>query len=308
MRFAIFRFLARLNLSKKSVLPNKTEKESSVISEHSSGTEGISLTVAIPTYNRQEYLAELLPELTAQCAAANVYGQRVEVLVVDNASTDSTSEYVVNNFSDHVRYFRNESNIGGDANFIECVKRSLGHYVWLFGDDEIINPNAISTLLDLISKKPALIIAGSSLGESRYFENYSELLRHTLPIDPIFPVQHTLITANVFPREGFNIDVAVARLPTNYGHMYAISEHLKKGKGIFLLGRKESVFTIRDIRAEFHCTPSNLEDKLINLCFYLGKITNNSKLKINVWLFYRAFRIYKLVHSKTIHRLLSGRL
>lgn len=275
--------------------------------ETSEGAKDIALTIAVPTYNRQKYLAELLPDLIAQCEAANVNGQQVEVVVVDNASTDSTSEYVINNFSKRVRYFRNDTNIGADANFIECVKNSSGQYVWLFGDDEVINANGISLLLKLITKKPALIIAGSEFEESMSFEDYSSLLRHVLPFDPIFPVHHTLITANVFPKASFDITVAVERLHTNYGHMYAIAKHLGQGKGVFLMGKKERVFTIRDTRAEFHWTPVNLQNKLLDFCFYLSDLLGIKKLKVNVWLFYRAFRIYKLVHSKKIHRLLAKR-
>lgn len=270
-----------------------------------SNSSEAALTIAIPTYNRQRYLAELLPELVAQCKEANASAPRVEVLVIDNASTDATSAYVTGNFPNDVRYFRNEANIGPDANFIECVKRSSGQYVWLFGDDEIISKNAVASLLELIKQKPALIIAGSDLEESRSFPDYSALLRYALPRDPIFPVHHTLITANVFPKDGFDIEIASERISTSYGHMYAITEHLGTGKRVFLLGKNESAFKTRDVRAEFHWIPVNLENKLVALCGHISDVAGVRRLKFNVWLFYRARRIYKLMHSRTIRRLLS---
>jgi glycosyltransferase involved in cell wall biosynthesis len=273
--------------------------------EISQSYAGIALTIAIPTYNRQKYLLELLPEVISQCKTENAAGPKVEVLIVDNASTDSTPEYVLKNFSDSVRYFRNEENIGPDANFIECVKKASGRYVWLFGDDEIISKNAIKSLLEMIQKKPALIIVGSEFEEPKEFPDYRSLLQYVLPMDPIFPVHHTLITANVFPREAFDVGVALEMISTSYGHMYAISSHLGKGKGFFLLGKNERAFTIRDVRAEFHWIPHNLENKLVTLCFHIGDVVGAPKLKLNVWLFYRARRIYKLIHSKSIHKLLS---
>ena len=278
----------------------------SIVSNGSvSSSADVALTIAIPTYNRQRYLAELLPELVAQCKEANACVPRVEVLVIDNASADSTSAYVTGNFPNDVRYFRNDTNIGPDANFIECVRRSSGHYVWLFGDDEIINKNAVVSLLELIQKRPALIIAGSDFEESRFFPDYSALLRYALPLDPIFPVHHTLITANVFPRDGFDVEIASDRISTSYGHMYAIAEHLETGKGVFLLGKNESAFRTRDVRAEFHWIPVNLENKLVALCAHISDVAGVRRLKFNVWLFYRARRIYKLMHSRTIRRLLS---
>jgi len=49
------------------------------------------LTIAIPTYNRVEYLKELLPELLAQCKPY----PEIEVLVSDNGTTDMAFPYVV---------------------------------------------------------------------------------------------------------------------------------------------------------------------------------------------------------------------
>jgi glycosyltransferase involved in cell wall biosynthesis len=265
----------------------------------------LELTIAIPTYNRQQCLSELLPGLVAQCQSVNAQRTRVEIVVVDNASTDSTSEYVVGQHSQDVRYFRNETNVGGDANFIECLRVSLGRYVWLFGDDEILNEAAISTLLELLRQNPALIIAGSDFSETRSFHDYAALLRYALSFDPIFPVHHTLITANIFPRKSFDMEVAKARISTSYGHMYAISEHLGTGKGILLLGKHESLFRIRDVRADFHWIPIKLEAKLLALCTQISRLTGIKRLRYNVWLFYRARRIYKLVHSKKVRRLLS---
>ena len=266
----------------------------------------VALTIAIPTYNRQRYLAELLPELVAQCKEEVNVGPGVEVLVIDNASTDSTSAYVTDNFPNDVRYFRNDTNIGGDANFIECVRKSSGSYVWLFGDDEIINKNAVASLLELIQKRPALIITGSDFEASKFFPDYSALLRYALPFDPIFLVHHTLITANVFPRDGFDVEIALERISTNYGHMYAIAELLGTGKGVFLLGKNESVFKMRDVRAEFDVKPVDLENKLVALCAHISDVADIRRLKFNAWLFFHARRIYKLMYSRTIRRLLSN--
>jgi len=263
----------------------------------------IELTIAIPTYNRQCYLAELLPAMVSQCRSANDGGHRVEIVVVDNASTDETSAYMLGNTSKEIRYFRNEHNVGGDANFIRCVRASLGRYVWLFGDDEILNKDAITTVLRLIKDKPALIIGRSHMQESKLFSSYAEAIKYVLPFDPIFPIHHTLITSNIFSRQEFDIQIAEENLSTNYGHMYAMTKIFSKGR-IYVLGETDKLFRERDIRAEFFWTPHNLEDKLIQLCAHISDITGIRKLKTNVWFFYHAPRLYKLMHSKKIHRFL----
>lgn len=108
------------------------------------------LTIAIPTYNRARYLEELLSSLFDQLIAE----PRVELIVSDNASPDETPE-LVEEFRKRglqLRYIRNETNIGSDANFLQCFEQALGKYVWLFGDDDILDPGALNKIVDIISR------------------------------------------------------------------------------------------------------------------------------------------------------------
>jgi abequosyltransferase len=45
------------------------------------------------------------------------------------------------------QYQRNATNIGADANFIQCYEMAAGEYVWIFGDDDVILPGAIEEVL-----------------------------------------------------------------------------------------------------------------------------------------------------------------
>ncbi len=103
------------------------------------------LTIAIPTYNRSKYLERLLTSLAEQ----GEFKSEIEIIVSDNASPDETSE-VVDRFKSNgltIRYLRNESNIGPDANFLQCYEAANGKYVWIFGDDDFIKPGGIATVL-----------------------------------------------------------------------------------------------------------------------------------------------------------------
>ena len=85
------------------------------------------LTIAIPTYNRGNKLKLALENLL-QCTK----GKNVEILVSDNASTDNSEEVVrqVQRSHHEVQYFRNNSNLGFDGNFLNCFCRATGEYVW----------------------------------------------------------------------------------------------------------------------------------------------------------------------------------
>jgi abequosyltransferase len=106
------------------------------------------LTIAIPTYNRSRFLAELL-----SCLQGELAGQSwIELLVVDNASPDDTQQ-VVDGFAGlglAMQYVRNATNIGSDRNFAKCFEMARGKYFLLFGDDDLVVPGALTKIVDLL--------------------------------------------------------------------------------------------------------------------------------------------------------------
>jgi abequosyltransferase len=106
------------------------------------------LTIAVPTYNRSSFLNELLSCLFEQCMS----DPRIELLVSDNASTDETPA-IVAGYVDRrlqIRYLRNLSNIGADANFMQCFEKARGKYVWLIGDDDLVVPGAVGKIVSYL--------------------------------------------------------------------------------------------------------------------------------------------------------------
>lgn len=109
------------------------------------------LSLCIPTYNRAAYLVTLLesilPQLTPQ----------VEVVVSDNASTDSTKSLVAAfaKKMPSLSYSCLPENQGPDHNFLHVVERAQGQFCWLLGSDDALYPGAIARLLSEISRHTA---------------------------------------------------------------------------------------------------------------------------------------------------------
>ena len=103
------------------------------------------LTIAIPTYNRSKYLVELLESLKPQIAGEH----RVELIVSDNASEDDTlmrlEEFRQQGLN--LELIVNESNLGADANILQCFNVARGKYVWVFGSDDILLRGALAKIL-----------------------------------------------------------------------------------------------------------------------------------------------------------------
>jgi abequosyltransferase len=90
---------------------------------------------------------------------------KIEILVVDNASTDSTPR-VVQSASEHlvIRYVRHTYNIGSDRNFVFCYHEARGEYLILLSDDDLLGVGAVSFALDLIERERPGVICLRAFG------------------------------------------------------------------------------------------------------------------------------------------------
>ena len=89
----------------------------------------------VVTFNRKKMLKECIEALLKQS-----YDNQ-EILVIDNASTDGTKDYI-KKLIDHkkVFYYNTGKNSGGAGGFNYGVREALKHgydYLWLMDDDSI---------------------------------------------------------------------------------------------------------------------------------------------------------------------------
>ena len=130
------------------VAPTSRSARSNVESELSMQSESPLLTIAIPTFNRCEFLSELLECILPQLLSAS----GVELLISDNCSTDETAATVERFRARGLdpRYIRNPVNIGADANFLQCFRESAGKYLWIMGDDDVLVDGSIGRILRIL--------------------------------------------------------------------------------------------------------------------------------------------------------------
>jgi abequosyltransferase len=121
------------------------------------------LSICIPTFNRAHYLNESLNSILASVKG---YETSVEIVISDNASDDQTLQ-LVQEFQKSfpwIKYYRNDTNIGGERNFYAAAERGRGIYVWVFGDDDRMLPETIPALLKYLeSNEYGLIICNYSV-------------------------------------------------------------------------------------------------------------------------------------------------
>lgn len=104
----------------------------------------------VVTYNRKELLKECIEALINQDY------QNCDILIVDNASTDGTKEYINNYITENkVIYHNTGANLGGAGGFNYGMKEAckLGcDFVWVMDDDCIVHPDSLSKLLEADQK------------------------------------------------------------------------------------------------------------------------------------------------------------
>ncbi|MFH0801959.1 MAG: glycosyltransferase family 2 protein [bacterium] len=116
--------------------------------------------IVIVNWNRREALEQLLADLRELNYSNN------RVVVIDNASTDGSAESVAAHFSS-VRLVRNSENLGGSGGFNTGMRLALEEgncsYVWLLDNDVRVEREALSALVDVMEKDPAVGLAGSGI-------------------------------------------------------------------------------------------------------------------------------------------------
>jgi GT2 family glycosyltransferase len=117
----------------------------------------VDLSVAVVAWNTARLLAECLASLRVAPA-----GRDVEIIVVDNASTDDSVEVVRRQFPG-ARLICNATNGGFARACNQAIAASRGRYVMLLNSDTLVSPAAIDGLITFMDRHPALGVCGPRL-------------------------------------------------------------------------------------------------------------------------------------------------
>lgn len=116
----------------------------------------VNLSVIIVNWNTRELLRACL----ASCLAAGTAG--VEIIVVDNGSTDGSATMVAHDFST-VRLIKNTANLGFVRANNQGIVASTGRYVLLLNSDTVVPPDAWQSLIAAADARPRTGIIGPTL-------------------------------------------------------------------------------------------------------------------------------------------------
>lgn len=113
------------------------------------------LTIAIPTYNRENELSRQIEFIMKE---VKDYIDQVEVIISDNSSTDSTQALLKKYREKHseLKININEINLGLVGNLYKLIDLTESKYIWFVGDDDEIYEGAIGIVIEILKNNPDL--------------------------------------------------------------------------------------------------------------------------------------------------------
>lgn len=187
------------------------------------------LSICIPTRNRIAFLKDLLETIRKQVLEEEL-GEDVAIYVSDNASDDGTQELCRGWIGRLPRFYysRNSENIGADANILHVRTLGRGQYVWVYGDDDILQERAIANVVNLLRKEsPGVIVAvhskyGLPKPPPGNYEDYRAYAKTCIQKNAHVLGEQSLITSNIHRADCYDVEYAREQLDTHLAQMYGL--------------------------------------------------------------------------------------
>lgn len=167
------------------------------------------VSVIMPVYNAKQYIKQAIESILNQTY------QKFEFIIVDDASTDSTSK-ILKDFKKRdkrITLIKNKVNLGVTKSLNVAVARSLGDYIIRMDADDWSYPDRFKFQVELMKKKPAVVVSGSyveicnSKLKTKYIRKYHlsdmDIRKHIFRYSP-FAHPATIWKANVLKKYLYN--------------------------------------------------------------------------------------------------------
>ncbi|MFA6296333.1 MAG: glycosyltransferase family 2 protein [Patescibacteria group bacterium] len=115
----------------------------------------MKVTISLLNYNKKKYLPYCLDSVLQQSH------QDLEIFFVDNASSDSSFEYL-KSYAEHkyplakINFIRNQENLGYSKAHNEVIKKATGEFIFCLNPDIILNKDYIKNCLEILMQNPKM--------------------------------------------------------------------------------------------------------------------------------------------------------
>ena len=128
------------------------------------------VSIIIPTYNNEEYLDKCLASISGK------YESNVEILVIDDGSTDHTANIVkkyIYHYNNIHYFYQKNSGVSVARNI--GLEKATGEYIFFLDSDDYMSKNGISQLIKYADGQNDLIVFPYALvGDNGFKDDQSE--------------------------------------------------------------------------------------------------------------------------------------
>lgn len=207
------------------------------------------LSVIVTTYNREKTLSKVLGSVLKQTYTD------IEILVVDDGSTDGTEELMKTMTDSRVRYIKLDKN-GGASVARNCgIQEAKGDYLLVWDSDDELYLNALEKIVSVFEQQPSVSIVSAPArvlvsGKEKKYPHFStgevvltDILCKKLPSNMKVRVARTSVMKQVSYKSR-NIDFLVNVELIERGKWYHIDEvlgdvHNNPNEGSLTASRKK---------------------------------------------------------------------
>lgn len=117
-------------------------------------SDKFKVAIGLPVYNGEKYIKEALNSILAQTFSD------FELVISDNASTDSTGEICMEYASgdNRIRYIRQKENLGAPRNFNRVFQQSRGKYFKWASANDVCEPTLVEKCMAILDDRPDIIL------------------------------------------------------------------------------------------------------------------------------------------------------
>lgn len=164
------------------------------------------VSVVIPTYNQEQFLADAIDSVIAQTY------KHCEIIVIDDGSTDGTHT-LLKKYSEILVVEQENMGLSAARNAgIACV---TGDYIALLDSDDLMQPDRIKTQLQQLQENPAIDVLYTAITViDEKGDRLNTIRREVVPVDQFLPLEFfrnlvpspstILAKSKVFQKEPFN--------------------------------------------------------------------------------------------------------
>ena len=137
------------------------------------------VSVITSVYNHQDYIGECIDSI------ANQTYPNIEIIVVDDGSSDNTYEVIKQTLKKHPDRFisvftESQQNMGKALTLNKLIKKASGKYIYPVDSDDVAKPTAIQKEVEFLENNPDYVLV---VGDDEFIDKDSKKLFYTKELD-----------------------------------------------------------------------------------------------------------------------------